>query len=262
MTRLASKMRQLLSLSVLVLSGVCSPPALGIALLLRWQAARSLDSGNSWRRVAGFAFLGSVIYGLLLWFFHPLPLLLLDLWRALRFGHLATGVQPLLIFWGYHGLLAPLLSLILEALVRTTTPVRLAKRAVLSRPREVERQGRGIAIVAGSRPPAFPVSVDGEAVIGYALSGNLWQWVRDSYLIYPRSVLFYHAVALAQSGMGKSEMLRRIAYALAKHWNMKVLWIDGKGDWMDMSRFEATMQLMGYQQIGLFPLVAHAGWRG
>jgi hypothetical protein len=262
MRRLTFKARKILSISVLVLSCVCSPFALGIALLLRSQAARSLDSRNSWRGIFAFALLGTVLYGLILWFIHPLPLLLVEMWRAIRSGHLAAGMQPVLFFWGYHGLLAPLLSLALEALVQTTQPVHLAPRAVVSRPEEVRRQRQRVGGMAGERAAAFPVSVDGEAVIGYAVSGSLWPWVRESYLVYPRAVLFYHAVVVAQSGMGKSALLRRIAYALAKHWRMKVLWIDGKGDWKDMSRFEATMRLAGAGRIGLFPLVAHAGWQG
>lgn len=262
MTRLTSKVRKILSLSVLVLSSICSPFALGIGLLLRSQAARSLDSRNSWHGIWAFALLGTALYGFFFWFFHPVPHLLFELWQALRLGHLAAGVQPLLFLWGYHGLLAPLLSLVLEALVQTTPPVRLAPRAVVSRPEDVRQQQQRRGIATDSRTAPFPVSVDGEAALGDALSGNLWSWVRESYLVYPHSVLFYHAVAVAQSGMGKSEFLRRLAYALAKHWDMKVLWIDGKGDWKDMSRFEATMQLAGCQHIGLFPLVAHAGWRG
>lgn len=80
--------------------------------------------------------------------------------------------------------------------------------------------------------------------------------------MYPREVLFYHAVALAQSGQGKSELLRRMAYALAKHLGMKVFWIDGKGDWKDAARFDLTMKKAGCSRIGIFPVIQHAGWRG
>jgi hypothetical protein len=116
--------------------------------------------------------------------------------------------------------------------------------------------------MAGSSSPAFPEAVDGEAVIGRALSGTLWQWVRGAYLVYLRQALSHHAVVVAQSGMGKSELLRRIAYTMAKLFGMKVLWIDGKGDWQDAIRFEMTMKLAGCQRVGIFPVNAHAGWRG
>jgi hypothetical protein len=66
--------------------------------------------------------------------------------------------------------------------------------------------------------------------------------VRGSSFVYPWEVLFYHAIAVAQSGRGKSELLRRIAYTLAKQRKMKVFWIDGKGDWKDAARFELPMR--------------------
>lgn len=80
--------------------------------------------------------------------------------------------------------------------------------------------------------------------------------------MYLRRALSHHAVVVALSGMGKSELLRRIAYIMAKLFGMKVLWIDGKGDWQDAVRFEMTMQRAGCQRVGIFPLNAHAGWRG
>ncbi len=253
-----------LYVSVLVALGVLSPFALGLGLLLRGQAARSLDSRDSWRGIRAFAAFGALAYGLLSWLLHPLALLPVALLRALLGGHLAEGVQPLLLLWGYHALLAPVVSLVLEALKRTAQEVQLAPRSVLSRPRGAgqRRPGREAQTVVGSFAPAFPEAVDGEAVIGRALSGTLWQWVRGAYLVYLRRALSHHAVVIAQSGMGKSELLRRIAYTMAKLFGMKVLWIDGKGDWQDAVRFEMTMKRADCQRVGIFPLNAHAGWRG
>jgi hypothetical protein len=250
--------------SVLAVLGVLSPFATGLGLVLRERAARSVDSRDSWRGIWAFAVLGVLAYGLLFWWLHPLLFLLVAVWRALRFGHLAEGVQPLLLLWGYHALLAPVLALFLEVLIKTTQDAELAPRAVLSRPGKVgqRRPGQGAQIVAGSSSPAFPDAVDGEAVIGRALSGNLWQWVRGGYFVYPRQALSQHAVTVAQSGMGKSELLRRIAYTMARREGMKVLWIDGKGDWKDAIRFEMTMRRAGCTRVGIFPTQAHAGWRG
>ncbi len=267
MAKPASKARGVrwaIYVSVLVALGVLSPFTIGLGLVLRGQAARSFDSRDSWRGIWAFAVLGVLAYGLLFWLLHPLSFLLVALFWALRFGHLAEVVQPLLLLWGYHALLAPGFSLVLEVLVKTTQEAQLAPRAVLSRPgdRGQRRPGQGAQIVAGSSSLAFPEAVDGEAVIGRALSGNLWQWVRGAYLVYPRHALSHHAVAVAQSGMGKSELLRRIAYTMAKRFGMKVLWIDGKGDWKDAVRFEMTMKRADCQRVGVFPIVAHAGWRG
>jgi hypothetical protein len=263
-TSKARRERRALYVSVLVALGVLSPFALGLGLALRGQAARSFDSRDSWRGIRAFAVLGALAYGLLSWLLHPLSLLPVALLRALLSGHLAEGVQPLLLLWGYHALLAPVFSLVLEALVKTVQKVQLAPRAVLSRPGGAgqRRPGQGAQTVAGSSSLAFPEAVDGEAVIGRALSGTLWQWVRGAYLVYLRRALSHHAVVVAQSGMGKSELLRRIAYTMAKLFGMKVLWIDGKGDWKDAVRFEMTMQRAGCQRVGIFPLTAHAGWRG
>lgn len=260
----ARGVRRALYVSVLVALGVLSPFAMGLGLVLRVQAARSFDSGDSWRGIRAFAVLGALAYGLLSWLLHPLSFLPVALFRALLGGHLARGVQPLLLLWVYHALLAPVVSLVLEALAKTAQEVPLAARAVLSRPGDVGRRrpGQEAQAVAGSSSPAIPEAVDGEAVIGRALCGTLWQWVRGAYLVYLRHALSYHAVVVAQSGMGKSELLRRIAYTMAKLFGMKVLWIDGKGDWQDAVRFEMTMQRAGCQRVGIFPVKAHAGWRG
>ncbi len=256
--------RRAIYVSVLVALGVLSPFAMGLGLVLRGQAARSFDSRDSWRGIWAFAVLGTLAYGLLSWLLHPLSFLPVALFRALLCGHLAEGVQPLLLLWGYHALLAPVFSLVLEALVKTAQEVQLVPRAVLSQPGDAgqRRPGQGAQTVAGSSSPAFPEAVDGEAVIGLALSGTLWQWVRGAYLVYLRRALSHHAVVVAQSGMGKSELLRRIAYTMAKLFGMKVLWIDGKGDWKDAVRFEMTMKRAGCQRVGIFPVNAHAGWRG
>src|SRR5713226_5310669 len=167
----ARGVRWALYVSVLAALGVLSPFATGLGLVLRGRAARSFDSRDSWRGIWAFAVLGVLAYGLLFWWLHPLLFLLEGVWRAMRSGHLAEGVQPLLLLWGYHALLAPILALILEALVKTRQDVQLAPRAVLSKPGDVRqrRPGQGAQIVAGSTSPAFPDAVDGDAVIGRAL---------------------------------------------------------------------------------------------
>jgi hypothetical protein len=260
----ARKIRSVVYAGVLVVSGVFSPLALGLGLLLRWHASRSLDSRDSWRGIWAFALLGAALYGLMFWRFHPLVGLALDVWQAIRAGHVQAGAWSLLLLWGYQGLLAPLLSLVLEGLVKSTQEVHLAPRSVLSRPGRGRQTVpvQGAQIVAGLASSPFPEIIDGGVVVGQALSGNLWRWVRGSCFVYPREVLFYHAVALAQSGMGKSELLRRMAYALAKHARMKIFWIDGKGDWKDAARFDLTMRKAGCSRVGIFPVIQHAGWRG
>jgi hypothetical protein len=255
----ARKTRAAIYTSVLVVSGMVSPIALGIALLLRWSASRSHDSENSWRGVFAFALLGVALYGLILWRFHPLVGLLLSVGLALRSLHIQALAWSLLLLWGGHGLLAPAISLILEGLVKSTPGVPLAPQPVLSRPGQ-GTSGQRMQVGAGSTP--VPEQSDGEIVVGQALSGNLWSWVRGSDFVYPWEVLFHHAIAVAQSGRGKSELLRRIAYTLAKQRKMKVFWIDGKGDWKDAARFELAMRQVGYSQVGIFPVVQHAGWRG
>jgi hypothetical protein len=103
MAKPASKargVRWVMYVSVLMAFGVLSPFTIGLGLVLRGQAARSFDSRDSWRGIWAFAILGVMAYGLLFWLLHPLSFLLVALFRALRFGHLAEGVQPLLLLWG------------------------------------------------------------------------------------------------------------------------------------------------------------------
>src|ERR1700730_9965180 len=128
MTKPASKARRVrraLYVSVLVALGVLSPFAIDLGLVLRGQASRSFDSRDSWHGIWAFAVLGALAYGLLSWLLHPLSFLLVAFFRALLCGHLAAGVQPLLLLWGYHALLAPVFSLVLEVLVKTTQEVQL-----------------------------------------------------------------------------------------------------------------------------------------
>jgi hypothetical protein len=138
----ARKTRAAIYTSVLVVSGMVSPIALGIALLLRWSASRSHDSENSWRGVFAFALLGVALYGLFLWLFHPLAGLLLSVGLALHGLHIQALAWSLLLLWGGHGLLAPAISLVLEGLVKSTPGVPLAPQPVLSRPERNQAAGK------------------------------------------------------------------------------------------------------------------------
>ena len=255
--------RRAIYVSVLVALGVLSPFAIGLGLVLRWQAARSFDSRDSWRGIWAFAVLGALTYGLLCRLLHPLSFLPVALFRALLSG---TWQRECSSFSCSGGIMRCLRQCLAgfggvgEDSAGGTA--RTEGGAFPVRGVRARRPETGAQIVVDSSSPAFPESVDGEAVIGRALSGTLWQWVRGAYLVYPRHALSHHAVVVAQSGMGKSELLRRIAYTMAKRFGMKVLWIDGKGDWQDAVRFEMTMKWAGCQRVGIFPVNAHAGWRG
>jgi hypothetical protein len=106
--------------------------------------------------------------------------------------------------------------------------------------------------------------IEGSMILGTALSGDLWEWVKEGYLIYPRRALGLHGVVIGRSGSGKTETLLRIAYLAAKIYRYQVIYLDAKGDWTLAARFRALMREAGIaeQRIGLFPNVSHNGWMG
>jgi hypothetical protein len=183
----ARKIRSVIYAGVLVVSGIFSPFALGLGLLLRLHASRSLDSSNSWRGIWAFALLGAALYGLMFWLFHPLTSLTLGVWLAMRAGRVSSLAWSLLLLWGYHGLLAPALSLVLEGLVKSSQAVPLAPRPVLSRP------GRGRQTASmhpiGCAPPsrrkgslACGIScLAAPAILAKSVAPGPWSW-------QPRSV--------------------------------------------------------------------------
>src|SRR2546421_12884135 len=108
----AREIRSVVYAGVFVVSGIFSPLALGLGLLLRLHASRSLDSGNSWRGTWAFALLGAALYGLMFWLFRALTSLTLGVWQAMRAGRVPSLAWSRLLLWGYDGLLSPALSLV------------------------------------------------------------------------------------------------------------------------------------------------------
>lgn len=106
--------------------------------------------------------------------------------------------------------------------------------------------------------------IEGSMILGAALSGDLWEWVKEGYLTYPRRALGLHGVVIGRSGSGKTETLLRIAYLAAKIYRYQVIYLDAKGDWTLAARFRSLMREAGIaeQRIGLFPNVSHNGWMG
>lgn len=258
--------RRAASVVVLVACGIFSPLGLGLGLLTRWYCSRTWDYKERWAGVWAFVLLFGVIYALILWFKHPFPFLFTAIWLDLRTGHPALAGEWLGILWAYNGiLLTPLFALVYEALSPRTQRVRIQSRQRLLS----AKQARGEATLTsqgfrqvGDVLVGFPECLGEHGVIGRPLGGDLWQWVVDGSFVYPLYALMYHAVLAGRSGTGKSELLRRIAYLAAKIYHMKVIWVDGKGEWEDAASFQLVMQKAGCKQIGIFPLMAHNGWRG
>ena len=96
-------------------------------------------------------------------------------------------------------------------------------------------------------------------------------WTRHkNHFVYPLKALRHHAVALGQSGSGKTETLFRICYGARKIYKMQIIYLDAKGETKreeeqgedTAARFVATMQAAGANSIHVFPALHYDGWKG
>jgi len=104
--------------------------------------------------------------------------------------------------------------------------------------------------------------LQGKAVLGVPLSGELPDWCVRDWVIYPAELLNRHAVIIGGSGTGKTEFLLRLAYLATKILKWQVFYIDAKGDYEVANRFMATMAHAGERGAMMFPDLAYHGWRG
>ncbi|MBA2681810.1 MAG: hypothetical protein H0U76_25870 [Ktedonobacteraceae bacterium] len=241
--------RKTIYVVVLAALGITAPFALGLGLLIRRASGESWDYKERWRGVWAFAVLCALIYGLMFRFLHPYPFLFSEILLGLRAHNLGRAVEWMGGLWFYHSLLAPVVALLCEGLIPTTRRVTMIPRQSLSSPGETRAQehllARGFHRIGDQLLAGFPEQLGGHGTVGRPLGGSLWQWVVDGFFVFPLYTLIYHAVVAGQSGTGKSELLRRIAYMDAKIYHMKVIWVDGKGDWKDAAGFKLAMQKAG-----------------
>lgn len=211
------------------------------AAMRAWANQGAWDSPDRWRGIRAFATLFAI------------------LWLAGLFfliAHLAF-LPGLLALWGLNTLWGPVFALMSSS----ASPANAQPASLTTSP------------AVGSLPAAFPTSsgtsaseeaIDGALILGKALSGDLWEWVKGGYLTFPAWALNLHAVVLGRSGAGKSETLLRIAYLAAKIYKWRVYFVDAKGDWTLAVRFRLLMQQAGIPdtRIGMFPNTAHNGFLG
>ncbi len=258
--------RRAASVVVLAACGMFSPLMLGLGLLIRSRSTNSWDYQERWNGVRAFAVLLGLIYGLIFWFAHPFPFFFAAIRSGLQTHHLLEAFAWVAALWAYNGvLLSPACALVYEALSPRTRHIQMQQRGRLPSAKQAREEtrvaGQGFRQV-GDMLVGFPEYLGEHGVIGRPLGGDLWQWIIQGFFTYPLYALLYHAVVAGRTGTGKSELLRRIAYVAAKCYQMKVVWVDGKGEWEDAARFQLVMQKAGCKQIGIFPLMAHDGWRG
>ncbi len=255
--------RRAASVVVLVACGIFSPLMLGLGLLIRSRSATSWDYQDRWNGVRAFAVFLGLIYGLIFWFAHPFPFVFTAIRLGLQTDHLLSAAAWVAALWAYNGvLLSPACALVYEALAPRTRRVHMRPRQSLSSVRQVRAEEGVQALGKRQARDALPEQLGEHGVVGRPLGGDLWQWVVEGLFVYPLYALMYHAVVAGRTGTGKSELLRRIAYMAAKICHLKVVWVDGKGEWKDAASFQLVMQKAGCKQIGIFPLMAHNGWRG
>jgi hypothetical protein len=213
----------------LMLLAIAAPGAAVLGGLLRvWAVQGQQDTADRWVGIKAFAVLCS-----LLWLGG------LSLQLALLHASLA------LIWLGLNTLFGPLFALI------------AAPPSVTSLPSPTTTPS--VAVKTG-----IPEEIEDALTLGTARHGDLWEWVKEGCVIYPRTALGLHGVVIGRSGSGKTETLLRIAYLAAKVYGYQIIFLDAKGDWNLAARFRLLMRQAGIpeQRIGLFPNTSHNGWLG
>jgi hypothetical protein len=219
--------------------------------LRSWALRGDWDASDRWAGVRAFAILFGLCWAASLW--------------LLAMIHLALFFMIPLIWLGINTLWAPLVALVgslhpSHPALPLVTPQRpAASTSVASTPGRL-----GQHTVVTPAVSDTPEELDGKIVLGPALKGDLWAWVRAGYLVFPPEALGLHGVVIGRSGAGKSETLLRLAYLAAKVYGWRVYFVDAKGDWSLAARFRLLMQQAGIPdaRIGMFPNVAHNGFLG
>jgi hypothetical protein len=113
---------------------------------------------------------------------------------------------------------------------------------------------------ATTRP--LPEQVEGHAVLGQALGGDLAACRVGRNAVYPDALLARHAIVVGGSGSGKTEGYLRLGYLGAKVYKWQVFYLDAKGDRKTAARFAALMEQAGIEDQAMFPAQAYNGWKG
>ncbi len=249
---------------IVVIGALLALPALLLGAVLQRAAAKSWDHRDRWAGIWGFAILSTAGYITLGWFFHVYTFFWHTLTNDIGQHLFNTTLTSLLEFGGYQILLAPAIALLLEGVYPQTRQNVANHSIALLTPREASNTS--VVPAKKDRPRATiigaPTDIEGEMVVGQALDGTLWQWVRAGWLCYPPDALTHHALLLGRPGSGKSKTAMRLAYGAALAYGMKVFYIDGKGDWDTAAEFKQVMLAAGAARIGVFPGDRHNGWYG
>jgi hypothetical protein len=215
--------------AMLILLAIAAPGAAGLGgLLWAWAIGGKQDTADRWIGVKAFAVLGSL------------------LWLAGLSLQFALIHASLVLIWlGLNTLFGPAFALI-------------------AAPSSVAALPAPSSLSQGTVNTAIPEEIQGALTLGAARHGDLWEWVKEGCVIYPRAALGLHGLVIGRSGSGKTETLLRIAYLAAKVYGYRVIFLDAKGDWNLAARFLLLMSQAGIptQRIGLFPNTPHNGWLG
>ncbi|HEY1777049.1 MAG TPA: DEAD/DEAH box helicase family protein [Solirubrobacteraceae bacterium] len=98
-------------------------------------------------------------------------------------------------------------------------------------------------------------------VLGRRLRGELALPCAGREVILSAQRLARHVLLMGATGSGKTETALRIAWALAKHTDALVFFVDGKGDRQTAERFVGLMADAG-RHARVFPNEPFDGWRG
>ncbi len=263
-----------LMIGLLLLITVLAPALLiglfGYRLFERWSTHPRRD----WSIVVGIAL---VCLSIGYHFFWPLnqpgsPLLILvaDFGRGLHHNFQWNGWQllhDLLPVWAMGLLLGPaaICGFGLFEQTRPKSPRQIALLQAQQKHAAVRRSNDAATRQLARRaiPDTVKAGKNGAVaiVLGIPLEDGSLNWIWNDLFCLPLEELANHGTVIGKTNSGKSETLVRIAGA-AKALGWQVVYVDAKGDYKLMAKFQLAMEAAGAKQVRLFPLERYNGWVG
>jgi hypothetical protein len=237
----------------LVLGGALPAVVMG---LLTAQWLRHATPGDRERQIV-VVFFALVGLGIIYLFREIYPLILPELRAAVRSKRWEEVWSIVKVSWVVTLPAAPWIALAWNTFRPKTMEEQVQARDAQAAAKEQRQRTKAQRNAANA-----PATVGSSMVLGSIIAGDLHQWQRQQWLVYPERELSQHAVAIGASGSGKTETLLRIASLAAQVYGWQVIYLDAKGEEKTAARFLAAMQAAKLQTVPYFPGRAYHGWRG
>lgn len=200
----------------------------------------------------------------------PLMVLAADVGRGLHHNFQFDGwrlVRELLPVWAMSLLLGPaaICGFGLHEATRAKSPRQIARQQAEQKQAAVRRSNDVATRQLARRtiPDLVKVGKNGALAIalGIPLDDGGLNWIWNGLFCLPLEELANHGTVIGKTNSGKSELLVRIAGAVKKL-GWQVVYIDAKGDYKLMAKFQLAMEAAGVKQVRLFPFQSYNGWVG